>query len=326
MAPIMEMNAPLDLECDVSVLMAVHNGEKYLAEAIESILSQTYDKFEFVIVNDGSRDATARIIEKYRRLDSRIIVCEGAHAGLAASLNRGLAKCRGKLIARMDADDVSRPQRLEKQIAAFSSRPSLVALGTGVTTIGERGSSIRRRGSVTGAPKIAECLLTRNVISHPSAMIRKPALEQIGRYREKFRTSQDYDLWLRLLAVGEIDNLEEELLLCRKHAGRISDSRNASRQTLFSVAAITDHYLRNACMPVSDEPLGEDAPALLAGRLTELLNSDADVTDRKPLLRHAIRLLRYVQDIPANNRVALLNAMRPYLGIRDRIKMRLYRL
>jgi glycosyltransferase involved in cell wall biosynthesis len=309
----------------ISVIMSVYNGRAFLAEAVESILAQSYQNFEFIIVDDGSTDSSRRIIDDYSRTDPRIVALDGEHEGLAAALNRGLAIANGDLVARMDADDISAPRRLEMQIRAFASRPALAGLGSAVTTIDDNGSRIRRRTALTGPDRVARELLTSNVLNHPSAMIRKSALDRVGNYRVKFATSQDYDLWLRLLSVGQLDNLPEVLLYYRKHSGRVSRRSNASRQTLYSVTAIADHFLRRTGRPVSDEPLSADAPARLARTLTELLRSELDAKEKKPLLRHAIRFLRHVPTVPENDAALLRLALRGHLGVRDRLKMVLYR-
>ncbi len=134
----------------VSVVMAVHNGEKYLRQAVESILAQTFMDFEFIIVNDGSNDSTDSILGEFASRDKRIIIVQnGKNIGLTRSLNRGLELAHGQLIARMDVDDISFPQRLEAQVDFMESHPEIGILGTAACVIdadGKKGQEIRFPG------------------------------------------------------------------------------------------------------------------------------------------------------------------------------------
>ena len=132
------MNIPL-----VSVVLSVYNGEKYLMNAIESILDQTYPAFEFIIVNDGSTDNSPKIIDKYRKLDNRIKVLNQKNRGLIDSLNRGLALANGRYIARMDSDDISLPSKLEEQYNYLENNPDIGVLGTWIEMINEDGKPLK---------------------------------------------------------------------------------------------------------------------------------------------------------------------------------------
>ncbi|MGO9953181.1 MAG: glycosyltransferase family 2 protein, partial [Dissulfurispiraceae bacterium] len=129
---------------EISVLMSCYNASKYLAEAIESILNQTFDNFEFIAIDDGSRDNTSDILKDYARADSRIILLEKENTGLTNSLNIGLKTARGKWIARMDADDVSLPNRFEDQLEFVQVHAGVILLGTSCIVIDQSGKVIRR--------------------------------------------------------------------------------------------------------------------------------------------------------------------------------------
>jgi len=206
--------------------MPVYNGERFLAEALESILGQTFREFEFVIVDDGSTDASPAILADYASRDSQIRVIRQANAGIVAALNRGLRECRAPLVARMDADDVSLPERFAAQAEYLTNHPDVVAIGTAFQLMSDSGTL----GPVIRhpvAPKDVACgLRTANRIAHPSVMMRRDAVLALGGYRESFRHAEDYDLWARLSVVYKLANHPECLLRYRIHAGQISWSKS----------------------------------------------------------------------------------------------------
>jgi glycosyltransferase involved in cell wall biosynthesis len=198
----------------VSVVMAVYNGEKYLREAVESILGQTLADLEFIIVDDGSTDRSAEIVNSYG--DPRIhFLVNGTNLGLMLSLNRGIDAARGEYIARMDCDDVSLPERLARQVAFMESRPEVVASGTWARDMDEEGRIIGPRQVPVGA-RMDYDFWRPSPLIHPTAMIRA---SQLGgtRYDPEAPHAEDYDLWLRLKKRHRIDNLPEYLLLYRVH-------------------------------------------------------------------------------------------------------------
>lgn len=182
----------------ISVVMAAYNEEDVVSGAIESVLEQTYDNFEFIIVDDNSSDNTRKIIDQYD--DPRIRLLENdSNKGLPASLNLGIKKANGDVIARMDADDRSTHDRFEKQISSLIDNPQR-------KVVGSRSRIINREGKkVVDITDPVQCTYTLDYLlqegpplAHGSAMIRSDALDEVNGYREKFRYAQDYDLWLRL--------------------------------------------------------------------------------------------------------------------------------
>ncbi len=201
---------------NVTVVMSVYNGERYLRQAIDSILSQTYQNFEFVIIDDGSNDNSAASIKSYT--DSRISFIQNKNnIGLANSLNHGLALAGGNYIARMDADDVSLPGRLEKQVLFLDTHPSVGICGTWVETIGEPAGHIWSYPTDDAA--IRSLMLFESALSHPAAMLRRAAFESANlQYNPDYQRAQDYELWVRAANHTVLANLAEVLLYHRLHS------------------------------------------------------------------------------------------------------------
>lgn len=208
----------------VTVLMAVYNGERYLHEAVESILNQSFVDFEFVIVEDGSKDNTWQILSEYAAQDSRIrLVRNPENMGLAKSLNKGLRVARGEYIARQDADDVSLPDRLVKQVSVLDAQPQVVLVSGNIDLIDTDGR-VWHQPRRTASPRlIAWFLLFYNYLGgHSQVMFRREPVIQIGGYAETYPYSQDYELWLRLAGTGEIAILQDVLLRYRTHSDSIT--------------------------------------------------------------------------------------------------------
>ena len=200
-------------ESKVSVVMAVYNGEKYLREAVNSILSQTFKDFEFIIINDGSTDATREILESYR--DPRIVLIHQGHVGLTKSLNKGITQAKGEYIARQDADDISLPERLENQIEFMESHKNIALLGTAAKIIDERGGYLHTRKYPGDYTSIQKVIREDNCFCHGSVMFKKKSFFDLGGYREIFSTAQDYDLWLRFTENFDVENLPTPLYIRR---------------------------------------------------------------------------------------------------------------
>ncbi|NTV50370.1 MAG: glycosyltransferase [Geobacteraceae bacterium] len=212
----------------VTVLMPVYNGERYLREAIESILNQTFPDFEFLIINDGSTDHSVEIIASYN--DPRIkLIHNEINLGLISTLNRGIDLAKGEYIARMDCDDVSLPERLEKQVTYLDENSACTVIAANVIFLDEQGIS---RGIWEDDAKthtyeeIRNFLPKANCIAHPSIMIREETLKKY-RYNPLQNASEDYDLWLRLCVDGvKIEKITEPLLKYRIHPLSITSKSN----------------------------------------------------------------------------------------------------
>jgi glycosyltransferase involved in cell wall biosynthesis len=211
----------------VSVLVAVSNGERYARTALESIRRQSFSDLELIVVDDGSTDATPAILNERAARDPRLrVVRNDERQGLAASLNRGLEEARGRYVARLDADDVALPQRLERQLRRIRTDPPVAVVGSAVLDLHETG----RVGSLHGMPVGAAAVRWRSLFSspffHPSVLVDRELLDTHSlRYDPGYLESEDYDLWTRLLAVAEGDNVAEPLVLYRVHAGQASQAR-----------------------------------------------------------------------------------------------------
>ena len=214
----------------VSVLMSVYNGEKYLREAVESILNQTFHDFEFVITDDGSTDGSWEILSKCASEDSRIILVRNdVRLGLTHSLNRMLELASSPYIARMDADDISLPDRFAKQVDFLDMRPEVGVLGCGMQIIDEEGNPSQVHQYAAEHGFLRWCLCFFNPITHPTVMMRREVVSQVGGYRSDLTCTQDYDLWQRLSGVTRLSNLQEVLHLLRLHERSVTSTHLAEQ-------------------------------------------------------------------------------------------------
>lgn len=215
---ILAMNKP-----KVSVIMSVYNGERYLPEAIDSIINQTFKDFEFIIINDGSTDRTKEIVESYD--DERIMLIEQANMGLTKSLNRGLRLANSEYIARMDADDISHPERLYKQVSFLEQNKDVGLIGTDLLVINENGKLLYNIKLPPDSPTIKQNMLKCNQFGHGAVMLRKECIDRIGFYREEVGPVEDYDLWLRISDEYDVANICEPLYQWRFHNKQVSTAR-----------------------------------------------------------------------------------------------------
>jgi glycosyltransferase involved in cell wall biosynthesis len=209
----------------ISVVMSVYNGQKYLREAIDSILNQTYRNFEFIVINDGSEDISLDILLEYQTKDNRVLIVNQNNVGLTRSLNRGVKLAVSEYIARQDADDISAHSRLEKQLRYMENHPEVAVIGCLGDVFSTNGVLRTIRDPKYSREGIKRHLASKNLFVHGSAMMRKSHLAKVGFYREFFLHSQDYDLWLRLSQYFDIDILPEHLYQYRVTAEAISVSK-----------------------------------------------------------------------------------------------------
>ncbi len=219
----------------ISVLMPAYNSERYIGPAIESILSQTFTEFEFIIIDDGSRDRTVNIIKSYLRKDRRICFISRQHRGISATRNELLSKASGEFIAVMDADDIALPERLESQINFLNSHPEVVCLGSAQQWIDEAGRYLWIHPEPERDMEIQQSLLVgKTCINNSSAMMRREAVIHAGGYDESLAQAEDLDLFLRLGEIGKLANLSDPLIQYRQHANSISDRRHLEHLQLQS--------------------------------------------------------------------------------------------
>ena len=206
----------------VSVVMPAFNAAEFIDEAISSILEQTFRDFEFIIVDDGSTDDTADILQKYAGADGRVRVFRQANQGVIAALNCGCRMAQGQFIARMDADDVSLPQRFDRQLEFLKGHPEIGILGTWASEIDKQGSVIGT-WCLPASPKVLKWThFFRVGVIHPTVLMRREILEKVNFYRPEAMYADDWDLWLRASAITEFGNTPEILFKYRISGKNIS--------------------------------------------------------------------------------------------------------
>jgi len=221
--------------------MPVYNGARFLPEAVESILGQSFRDLEFLAIDDGSTDDTPQILHDYALRDSRIRVLHNARKlGISQSLNRALSEAKCEFVARQDADDVSASTRLERQIAHMRSHPDCVLLGTWYSSIDESGEHLASFRPPTSCQALRQRLLRGNCFAHGSVMLR---MATRPRYDGSFERAQDYELWTRLALEGDISNCSEFLYCLRQHSGRVT--LRFSRTQALNAPRIASSYVRH---------------------------------------------------------------------------------
>jgi glycosyltransferase involved in cell wall biosynthesis len=302
----------------ISVVMGVHNGAATLAATLDSILGQTEGDFECIVVDDGSTDGTAEILEQYAARDPRIRVLTQQNEGLTSALIAGCAAARGAYIARHDAGDLSHRERLARQRALFESEPRLAFASCATEYVGPRGEPLYTaytRGSATKPITALDPNAPNGMIDgpmhHGSAMFRRDLYERVGGYRRAFRYGQDWDLWYRLGAAGLFQNLPEVLYTARVTPDSISVSARAPQHAL---ARLSLAAMRARSRGADEGPFLEEASRITAQKrgshadgfyfIGEALRRNGDARGRE-YLRDAVRAdplhwrawLRYAQSI-----------------------------
>ena len=208
----------------ISVLMPVYNGGQYLGEAVESILNQTFRDFEFLVLDDGSTDDSLKQLRLYAAQDSRLHVITRENRGLTSTLNELLLYARGEFVARMDADDVSMPDRFDHQVAFLKENHQAVCVGGAYQMIDNAGRYLTTLTPPQGDLEIQQlCLGGHTAINHPTVLMRLSAVSLVGGYDSDHDFVEDLDLWLRLGEVGKLANLSDVLLKYRLHEKSISE-------------------------------------------------------------------------------------------------------
>lgn len=225
----------------VCVLLSVFNAKKTLAQAIDSILGQTFRDFEFLIIDDASTDGSSEMLRRYESRDSRIrLVRHDQNAGLTQRLNEGCRLTECELIARMDADDEALPERLATQVEFMDSHPTVALAGTFIYAMGRRVKYDHLFVYPSDHEVIKKKLREDNCIAHPSVMFRREAVLSAGLYRPEFKAAQDYDLWLRLSRRYEIVNIPVPLLRYRFVVSGITLARKWEQYYYVFLAKLSD--------------------------------------------------------------------------------------
>lgn len=225
--------------------MPVYNASRYLRQALESILAQTFPDFELLVFDDGSTDETIQILNGYAAKDPRVSVFEEGHRGITNCLMDGVARARGEYLARMDGDDVAHPERFRLQVAYLDRHPECVVVGADATYIDPEGWPIAPLAVKLSHEEIEGQLLQGHghAIVHPVAMFRRQAIQLAGGYRQQYETAEDLDLFLRLAETGRLANLPEVLLQYRRHAKSISHAQH-ERQIATILSVLKEAYER----------------------------------------------------------------------------------
>ncbi|MDD9894106.1 MAG: glycosyltransferase family 2 protein [Gammaproteobacteria bacterium] len=259
----------------ISILLPAYNAEQYIGDTIASIKAQTFDDYEVILVNDGSTDNTVDVACQAIAADQRFKILDKAHSNLIDTLNRGLSQCSGHWIARIDADDLMHPQRLELQYHAIKDNPQTVLLATEFANFSASSATEARdllntklslKDSSTTLVTEAN-LLAGDTVGHPTVMFNAAAAKQVGGYDKRYVHAEDFEYWLRLSSQGEVRLVNAQLTLRRMHTDNIS-RKNAGVQ-LFSSSVAREVYLRQQrgeTLPL----LSEDLSA--AARLLKLKN------------------------------------------------------
>ncbi|WP_162006662.1 glycosyltransferase family 2 protein [Roseimaritima sediminicola] len=234
----------------ISVVMPIYNAQSHLRQALASILAQDFEDFEVVAVNDGSTDDSGGILQQFAARDRRVRVIEQRNRGLVGALNRGLEESRGRLLARMDADDVAMPERFGKQVRFLQQHPAVLAVGTAIMNMDCDGDRLNVQILPTEAPAIDDQLMHRRTgLAHPSVMMRREAVEAVGGYRAEFEWIEDHDLWLRLSERGPLANLPDVLLCYRQHLKSCSWNNSVLRTRRINAVMRTAYQRRGLALP-----------------------------------------------------------------------------
>jgi hypothetical protein len=223
----------------VTVLMSVYNGARFLNESVESIRNQTFDDFEFLIIDDGSNDESAEILAAHAAADRRIRILKQENRGLTAALNRGFEEATSEYVARMDADDVARPDRLQVQVSFLNSNPDITVVGSAIEVIDGEGRATNTIRLPEEPDRI--CRHMRQLgcaLAHPTVVMRRAAVIEAGGLRRAYLHAEDYDLWLRMIERHRFANVAEVLLSYRRHEASVS-SQYLQQQILSAMCART---------------------------------------------------------------------------------------
>jgi glycosyltransferase involved in cell wall biosynthesis len=253
----------------VSVVLPVYNCERYIADAIKSIVEQTFCNLELIVVDDGSSDRTLQFVVEWAALDHRVRVLARPQSGLVAALEAGRAVAQGFYIARMDADDIADRERIRRQVEYLDRHPEVVAVGGQIETIDVDDRSL---GSRVFPVTSADCraFLDRGApFCHPAVVMRSDALARAGGYRAAFEPAEDMDLWLRLAKIGELANLDVTVLRYRVHAASMTRTYAASQAAAAALALVTARFPAHASVGATIDGVDQENWVNIEARLPE---------------------------------------------------------
>ncbi len=269
----------------VSVIMPIYNCERFIQQAIESILAQTLTDFELILINDASTDQTAEIALSYT--DQRIRYVENErNLGVSASLNRGIEQARSDLIARMDGDDISQPERLMIQYRFLQDHIQVGAAGSAVEIIDEDNRPLRIWRFPSDPVLCQWQMIFTNPMAHPSVMMRKSLVQAVGGYRS-FK-AEDIDLWERLSQVSQLTNLPQVLLKLRKHPTSITQEKKA--ELIDSASLVSQRLIKR----MIHQNIALDLVAKMYGDRLEYPSDSVAIAD---LIAHLNRCFQVLPDI-----------------------------
>ena len=203
--------------------MPAYNSEKFISRSIESIISQSYLNYELIIVDDGSNDSTKEIIKMHKKYNDKIKLISKSNSGLIETLNFGLKKCKGKWIARLDSDDLSRFDRLEKQLLIAESKRNIGLVGSDAIFVDSFDNNLYSSSYPSTHKDLTDNLLScKKFFPHSSAFFNRELVESIGAYRNRAGICEDWDLWIRLASKSKIINIRKPLSKIRIHENQIS--------------------------------------------------------------------------------------------------------
>jgi glycosyltransferase involved in cell wall biosynthesis len=323
------LQAETDRTPEVSVLMPLYNGSRWLRQAIESIGAQTLRAHELIIIDDGSTDASLAIAQEAAATDPRISIHRQTHLGICAALNKGIAQAHAPVLARMDADDIALPDRLERQLAFLETNPGVAALGSWARIVDVQGRPLGQLTPETRPDHLRQILRRQNPFVHATMMVRAAAIREAGGYRKIVEGAEDYDLWLRISERADVANLPEFLLEHRRHATSATRTRPLTQllaARLARDAAERRHSARPDILDQLQPPLALSAldkiaelrPAVAVYRLLEkdpanllasgdlrvLGRADLNHAERKVAQHWLTEVLKYHR--PANMRIQAL--------------------
>lgn len=319
----------------VSVVLPVRDGESFLEEALESVREQTFSDWELVVIDDGSTDGTPGLLRSWAQRDARIRIHRQEGRGIGAALRLGCSLSSAPLIARMDADDVCRPERLQRQVELLERRPEVSLVGTGVRYVDSRGRPIKVALPPADDAGIRQRLEVETVFFHPTVVVRRAAYEAVSGYREVAVPAEDLDLWLRLAEQHRMANIPEPLLDYRLHAGQqlVAGVARSARAVL-AVRASAAYRRRGDDDPLDDmTTVDEDAMSRLGisprqqarEEVTALVYAARKLDqagDHETAEELRARALRMVADPGADISLDDVPALRPRKGLAARGALR----